>query len=163
MAARYEGDYGELDLELVDEVDTYDPTLNGIGYHGKLSTLLEWHSSDPVDSFEINRNNVIYSYQNNRNPFIDHPEYVAEIWGNTTSTALLHQNNRVKVYPNPAVDYIQVEVNGPALGIIYSLSGKKLKEFDVNSPISVRGIPNGIYILKILREHEVLQTKILIQ
>ena len=67
-------------MELVDEVNTYDLNTTGKGYHGKLSTLLEWHKQDPVDSFEINRNNVIYTYQLNRNPFIDHPEYVDLIW-----------------------------------------------------------------------------------
>ncbi|MFP4478854.1 MAG: endonuclease [Candidatus Izemoplasmatales bacterium] len=36
---------------------------------------------DPVDDFELNRNNVIYDYQGNRNPFIDNPEYVDLIWG----------------------------------------------------------------------------------
>ncbi|MGC9374915.1 MAG: endonuclease [Bacteroidales bacterium] len=78
MAVRYEGDVsGEPDLELVDYI-TY-PTSNPL--FGKLSTLLEWHTQDPVDDFERNRNNVIYSYQNNRNPFIDHPEFVAQIWG----------------------------------------------------------------------------------
>jgi endonuclease I len=48
---------------------------------GLLDVLISWHIQDPVDDFELNRNNVIYSYQHNRNPFIDHPEYVALIWG----------------------------------------------------------------------------------
>lgn len=51
---------------------------------GKLNTLLQWHLQDPVDSFEMNRNNVIYSYQKNRNPFIDHPEFVEKLWGPIT-------------------------------------------------------------------------------
>lgn len=77
MTVRYEGDVsGEPDLELVDYI-TYS-TSSPI--FGKLSTLLEWHDQDPVDDFERNRNEVIYSYQNNRNPFVDHPEYVAQIW-----------------------------------------------------------------------------------
>ena len=47
-----------------------------------LNMLLDWHYSDPVSQKEIDRNNEIYdNYQNNRNPFIDHPEYVAKIWG----------------------------------------------------------------------------------
>lgn len=76
MAVRYEGDSGELDLELSNYVN------NGSSpYHGKLSTLLQWHQQDPVDDWERNRNNVIYeSYQGNRNPFIDHPEWVTSIW-----------------------------------------------------------------------------------
>lgn len=45
--------------------------------------LLEWNEQDPVSQKEIDRNNVIYnSYQHNRNPFIDHPEYARQIWGN---------------------------------------------------------------------------------
>ncbi|MHC0036457.1 endonuclease [Pseudoneobacillus sp. C159] len=74
MAVRYEGN-GEIDLELADKVNTY-PTP----YHGKLSTLLKWHKQDPPDAFEIRRNNRIQEIQGNRNPFIDHPEWVELIW-----------------------------------------------------------------------------------
>ncbi len=46
-----------------------------------LKMLLQWHKQDPVSQKEIDRNNVIYaSYQHNRNPFIDHPEYAEMIW-----------------------------------------------------------------------------------
>ncbi len=47
-----------------------------------MNMLIEWHTNDPVSQKEIDRNNAIYSYQGNRNPFIDHPEYVACIWLN---------------------------------------------------------------------------------
>ena len=46
--------------------------------------LLTWHELDPVDSFEANRNEVAYSIQGNRNPFIDHPECASLIWGKVT-------------------------------------------------------------------------------
>ena len=82
MATRYEGENGEVDLEVVDYVNTAGSTYEP--YYGKLSTLLTWHNIDPVDNWEIGRNNIIYSsYQGNRNPFIDHPEYVNLIWGTT--------------------------------------------------------------------------------
>lgn len=46
-----------------------------------IKMLLRWHKQDPVSQKEIDRNNVIYaSYQHNRNPFIDHPEYAEMIW-----------------------------------------------------------------------------------
>jgi len=49
------------------------------GLAGDLATLLAWHELDPVDEYEIHRNNLLYNnYQGNRNPFIDHPEW-AEI------------------------------------------------------------------------------------
>ncbi len=46
-----------------------------------LNQYLAWHAMDPVSPEEIARNNASYAYQGNRNPFIDHPEYVAQIWG----------------------------------------------------------------------------------
>jgi len=55
-----------------------DPSVNQMAL---LYRLLQWHVQDPVDSFEMNRNNVIFSYQNNRNPFIDHPEFVEKLYG----------------------------------------------------------------------------------
>jgi endonuclease I len=76
MAVRYEGTDGFANLELNNSV------TNGTApYHGKLSVLLEWHEKDPPDTFEKRRNDVIHdSYQRNRNPFIDHPEWVDAIW-----------------------------------------------------------------------------------
>ena len=50
----------------------------------ELEVLKQWHTNDPVSQREIDRNNAAYTYQGNRNPFIDQPEYVALIWGTTT-------------------------------------------------------------------------------
>ena len=92
MAVRYEGEDGEVDLELSDRTGTYYETKSGYGEHGKLSTLLAWHELDPVDEFEEVRNERIYKIQGNRNPFIDYPEFVAMIWGGTESTQVLGDN-----------------------------------------------------------------------
>jgi len=78
MATRYEGENGEPDLEIIDSFPSDDYTKDPV--HAKLSALLAWHEEDPVDEYERNRNEVIYGFQNNRNPFIDHPEYVDGIW-----------------------------------------------------------------------------------
>lgn len=45
-----------------------------------LKMMYAWNNLDPVDAKEINRNNLVYSQQNNRNPYIDHPEYVMAVW-----------------------------------------------------------------------------------
>ncbi len=76
MATRYDGsETGNLPLELSN-------TPNGTNQMGILTTLLLWHAMDPPDAAESNRNEKIYSlYQHNRNPFIDHPEWVEDIWG----------------------------------------------------------------------------------
>ncbi|EJR93369.1 endonuclease I family protein [Bacillus cereus] len=76
MAVRYEGDKEEVDLELNNKVNN-----NTAPYMGKQSVLLQWHEQDPVDDFERKRNDTIFKkYQHNRNPFIDHPEWVNNIW-----------------------------------------------------------------------------------
>jgi endonuclease I len=82
MATRYEGEKGEPDLELNDRVNN-----GSAAYHGRISVLIRWHHEDPVDDFERNRNEVIYSYQGNRNPFIDYPEFADMIWGSKATTS----------------------------------------------------------------------------
>lgn len=52
----------------------------GYGELGQLQHLNNWNSEDTPDALERKRNDVIFSYQKNRNPFIDHPEWVAPIW-----------------------------------------------------------------------------------
>ena len=42
--------------------------------------MFDWNNLDPVDAKEINRNNLVFTQQNNRNPYIDHPEYVLAVW-----------------------------------------------------------------------------------
>lgn len=76
MAVRYEGDDGFADLEVNDQVD------NGSApYMGRLSVLKEWNETDPPSAFEERRNERIFSnWQGNRNPFVDHPEWVESIF-----------------------------------------------------------------------------------
>lgn len=76
MVVRYEF-LGLTDhLELLSR-KAYTPEA---GFMGKLSVLLDWHNEDPVDEFELYRNEKIFEYQNNRNPFIDHPELFIEVF-----------------------------------------------------------------------------------
>lgn len=65
---------------IVDEVLAGDAYTTGATTMGLLNVLIQWHNQDPVDDFEINRNNVIFSYQGNRNPFIDNPDYIARLF-----------------------------------------------------------------------------------
>lgn len=76
MDVRYAGDAGdEPDLELVETGADCDACLPG------LSTLLAWHDADPPDDVERSRNDLAYVFQGNRNPFVDNPEWVCDIWG----------------------------------------------------------------------------------
>ena len=80
--------YGNLNL-----VNSYPATYQ----MGKLDTLLQWHLQDPVDDFERNRNEVIFSYQNNRNPFIDHPEFAEKLWGPITVSATNNETYTIEI------------------------------------------------------------------
>ena len=66
--------------------DMFNGTSNQVFTTPFLNMLITWHNQDPVSTREIVRNNAIYNRQNNRNPFIDHPEYVALIWSTTSDT-----------------------------------------------------------------------------
>lgn len=65
-----------LDIEAIKETSATSTVYTGI-----LTTLLDWHELDPPDLAEQERNDLIYEdYQNNRNPFIDHPELVDQLY-----------------------------------------------------------------------------------
>lgn len=79
---RYEGDAsGELDLVLTDNQSLIQTTEGGTAYMGLITALLEWNRDDPVDAKEMRRNDIVYGYQGNRNPFIDHPEWAEFLFG----------------------------------------------------------------------------------
>jgi endonuclease I len=61
----------------------FDGSGNKVFTTAFLNMLLAWNAQDPVSTREIARNNAIYARQNNRNPYIDHPEYINQIWGGT--------------------------------------------------------------------------------
>jgi endonuclease I/chitodextrinase len=63
--------------------DMFNNTSDQVFTTAFLNMLLTWHAQDPVNAREIARNNAIYTRQNNRNPYIDHPEYVQLIWNPT--------------------------------------------------------------------------------
>lgn len=78
MAMRYDGsDVNTLDLELANTPST------SAGRFASLAMLLRWNELQPVGQEERKRNQTVFAtYQRNRNPFVDHPEYINLIWGN---------------------------------------------------------------------------------
>jgi endonuclease I len=81
MATRYYTEDGSwLDWAMADGVELKQWAID---------MLLQWHENDTVSTKEINRNDAIYALQYNRNPFIDHPEYVSYIWEGQTPNELI--------------------------------------------------------------------------
>ena len=95
MAVRYEGGshgitgHAEPDLILTDDRNLMEQHKTGvnesIAYMGLRSVLIQWHKDDPVDDLERRHNDTVFEYQNNRNPFVDHPEWVACVFENNCS------------------------------------------------------------------------------
>lgn len=112
-----------------------------------MAQLMEWHIQDPVSTKEINRNNAVYALQNNRNPYIDRPEWVHAIWGAilgmgevSASTFLLYSDDAGLV----------VEMEGQPTGTltVRDLAGRLVTSEAVSGPsahLSFHG-PKGIYI-----------------
>ena len=167
MDVRYEGDNGELDLEMTESLLS---TSSKLPLHGVRSTLLEWHAQDPVDDFERNRNNVIYDYQENRNPFIDHPELVDYLWGvnqdqQWSSTLSIPSKKQAYIHiPNPIVtDYLHFESKIYFSKVeLFNIQGKSIRQLSgyVNSiemPTS-----SGIYFLQLHCADYVILKKLII-
>ena len=121
--------------------------LNGSSYQcfddWYLKLLYDWHILDPVSTKEIDRNNDIYMLQGNRNPYIDHPEYVLLVW---QCTGLLpvtiidftaHKNNEyvfLKWYASYETNFKKYEVERSSDAIVFSkigeVAGRNLADYD---------------------------------
>jgi len=125
-----------------------------------LDMLKEWHINDPVSQKEIDRNNAVYAIQDNRNPFIDHPEFVASIWGgeviNSTPDILSLKNN-IKIYPNPVKDNLTLNFFSEYKNVtvtIYNMIGVIVRQEsfnEVKGEVNLNLLNNleGIYLLQI--------------
>lgn len=140
--------------------------------------LLSWHHLDPVSQKEIDRNNAVYAIQNNRNPFIDYPEFADCIFGTADCTELLsiHTNFSEKsfqFYPNPANDYLFI-INNSLEKIevitVYSILGQKISDIsfvNTNSnyyQLNLNNVKTGWYFISYTSEKgNTFTTKILKQ
>ncbi|MBQ7994805.1 MAG: endonuclease [Bacilli bacterium] len=108
-------DAGNPNLEIVNELNwgpgsAYTSSATTKGQMGILQDLLEWNRIDPPDAWEIHRNNLLYkNFTNNRNPFIDYPEWAEFIWGKSEDGSY---SSTVTGYANPSNDLINVFNDG---------------------------------------------------
>ena len=127
-----------------------------------LNMLWEWHGNDPVSEKEINRNNAVYLIQDNRNPFIDHPEFVETVWFSTgVSEPSRPSKDNFNVFPNPVKEVCTIDYCGdyPLENInisVSDLSGRKVDAAvsgnNSSFKINTSGLPFGIYLIKISSE-----------
>lgn len=80
MATRYENVIGSWQNNTSASSAVLNGSSNQVFESWATTMLLQWHNNDPVSQLEIDRNQAAYEHQGNRNPYVDHPEFVEMIW-----------------------------------------------------------------------------------
>ena len=147
FATRYETSVAGWSFEMFD--GSSDKVLN----QTFLNILYQWHIQDPVSQREIDRNNAIYNSQNNRNPYIDHPEYVANVWETALAINDFEKENGISLYPNPVDgNILYIATNNTLQVELFNILGKKIittKVDSINNKIDVGFLYSGVYLIKL--------------
>ena len=126
-----------------------------------LNMLLEWNANDPVSQKEIDRNNAVYGIQNNRNPFIDHPEYVNQIWGGGIVNP--EPDSHLTAFTAEAINYSTIEltwtdaagINLPdAYLIMTNTTGTFSSPVDGTEPSEDSDLSDGIAVVKVAQGNQ---------
>ncbi|GGG55550.1 endonuclease [Bizionia arctica] len=143
-----------------------------VGQFGDLQTLLEWHRNDPPDDYEMNRNNVVYNWQFNRNPFIDQPDLIEYIWGDMIGETWEQnlsieevQELKVSLYPNPTSG--KLFINGIVAETaveVFSIDGRQLMKTSINGNGQLDlNFTSGMYLVKLTSEGKSVVKKVIIK
>ncbi len=140
-----------------------------------LQTLCDYHNEDPPSAKELARNNQIYLYQGNRNPYIEMPELVEKAWGcaiGTSTESIFFPEGFITLGKNPfkeklALQFNQTIPNGTLLQVT-DLAGKVVHEQQLEGitsnrqmEINLEGKPPSMYFLTLTFEQEVYERKLL--
>jgi hypothetical protein len=157
MALRYD------DLSLV----AGNPDNTTVGQLGDIEDLLLWDDTDIPDDYEMHRNNVIYQWQRNRNPFIDLPSLADYVFGAnqgevfslaTTINEKVKNELNVSIFPNPATDKITFSgISDNCNVAIYSITGKLiLSDHLIRQSLNISNLLPGVYLYKINEGENIL-------
>ncbi len=166
----YKGDFARtyfyMATRYYDKIKNWSsPVTNGTQYPAYkewvVNLLLEWHEQDPVSQKEIDRNNAIFdSYQHNRNPYIDHPEFAIRVWGDAMSASSTMYFYKSSIFPNPTNKNLRVSVSEPGLYNItfvnqlgVCVKSERVTIFGDYGELIVEELGNGMYIVRIEGEN----------
>lgn len=149
---QYKGDFARIMFYMVTRYEnllpmwaTYDPNasavLDGSIYPAlkpwALTLYLQWHQQDPVSPKEIARNDSIYRIQNNRNPFIDDPDFAIRIWSPSSDNILTSEQPSIFIQYNGSQIIIVLPNNHdiPASCILCNSHGQILRHIVLQQTI----------------------------
>lgn len=167
LATRYQDDIGSWEANDSDGNSMLDGSSYQVFEQWALDMLYNWHANDAVSQKEIDRNNAIFNFQDNRNPFIDNPQYVDDIWFPLLSVNQTSIEETVNIHPNPVSKgqfFITTQLASVDL-VIYDVLGNKIGAFKVENSqaINVSSYKSGLYLLKINAGERSLTKKLIIQ
>ena len=165
LAVRYQDDIGSWEANDVDGDSMLDGSNDKVFEQWALDMLYSWHLLDPVSQKEIDRNNAIFNHQDNRNPFIDNPQYVEDIWQSTLSVNDMATMASIQVYPNPVTDgHLNIKSNQKVDLEIYNLIGQRIMLNSTTAgqdSIELGDLTPGLYLIN-LKSGDHSETKRLI-
>jgi endonuclease I len=124
-----------------------------------IGLLCAWHSNDPVSQKEVDRNNNSFAHQQNRNPFIDNPNYVSDIWGEAAAPGACglldtpeFNSANFRVFPNPVhSNTLYYTANASLMVSIIDILGNIIYRKQVaadNNALDLSQLNSGIYFVQ---------------
>lgn len=162
FATRYEDQVAGWNFTMLNNTSNQVFTLQAI------NVLLTWSNNDPVSPREIARNNAIYARQNNRNPYIDRPQYVMQIWGSLLSTDEFLAEPNVTIYPNPSTNgRFSITSNLSIDNVtVTNINGQIIQQFNnttaFNNQFELSNITKGFYFITIESNNQRVTKKVIV-
>ena len=158
--------------------------LNGTSYQSfddwHLKLLYKWHLQDPVSDKERARNDSVFVVQNNRNPFIDNPQWVFDVWNCTGLLTVSNVNdvlqlpaNAVRLYPNPVINSnatirLEKAFTQTTTLVLMDVMGRFVNQQMIPAGQTVitlecKGLNKGMYVVKIQSRDGIVTKNFVVQ
>ncbi len=117
--------------------------------------LIDWHLQDPVSPKEVARNNAVYGIQDNRNPFIDNPQWVQAIWGPTASVSE-GSATPTKLWWAADVLYLRMDALGTTSIVVRDVAGRTIQQITLDQEATEVSLPldQGAHLITVERGAE---------
>ena len=166
VATRYEDMIEQWETNNSSGNSMLDGSADRVFEDWALQVLFEWHTADPVSEKELQRQEAIFDFQSNRNPFIDHPEWVGEIWAASLNVQDIVASN-FTMYPNPAEGkelHINFDSATPTTISIYSVLGRRVGLVSTSLravTLDISKLKTGLYVVRIERNNTIVSKKLI--
>lgn len=173
FATRYEDSmdnfYATANASTCQAKNMFDGSIGRVFSNPFIDILVKWHTDDPVSAKEIAINNdIYYNHQSNRNPYIDHPEYVGIIWNSFLTTITYDLVSIISIHPNPATNnevFISSEKELKSI-VLYNVNGQIIQEIKnptrIDNSYKLNNLSSGFYLVQMASENAVATKKIIV-